>query len=136
MPIDSHFAQLQHIPAYLGMLYEMLPHVPANSMGHGVLLLLIVNVSYHNYFIVLYLMIYPTVINCNNPPTMNEVGLSVQFTSTFLNAQATYSCASGYNLSGTALRTCGTTGQWSGDTPQCIRMYIKQINVFHCYFIL
>ncbi|XP_011409624.1 PREDICTED: CUB and sushi domain-containing protein 1-like [Amphimedon queenslandica] len=63
---------------------------------------------------------YCEFINCNNPPTNNEVGLSVQFTSTFLNAQATYSCASGYTFNGTALRTCGTNGQWSGSTPQCI----------------
>jgi hypothetical protein len=35
---------------------------------------------------------------------------------------ATYSCASGYTLSGTAMRTCLPSGTWSGSAPTCERI--------------
>ena len=53
---------------------------------------------------------------------MSRVGLSVQFSSTFLDAQANYSCASGYNINGSASITCLISGNWSDDTPVCDRM--------------
>jgi formylglycine-generating enzyme required for sulfatase activity len=34
-------------------------------------------------------------------------------------ATATYSCSSGYTLSGTSTRTCGDTGTWAGTAPTC-----------------
>jgi sulfatase modifying factor 1 len=39
---------------------------------------------------------------------------------TTYSATATYSCDSGYDLSGSATRTCQASGTWSGTAPTCI----------------
>ena len=38
---------------------------------------------------------------------------------------ATYSCNVGYTLDGSAIRTCGTSGSWSGGNPVCILGEVK-----------
>ena len=35
---------------------------------------------------------------------------------------ATYTCNSGYELVGSATRTCLATGMWSGSAPACVGM--------------
>ena len=47
-------------------------------------------------------------------------GLSVSYSSnTLYNSTATYSCEDGYSLVGVPVRTCLSSGNWSGDTPSC-----------------
>ncbi len=41
-----------------------------------------------------------------------------------VNTVATYTCTSGYTLSGDTTRTCGSDGQWSGSAPTCQGMLI------------
>ena len=48
-------------------------------------------------------------------------GLSVSYSSNTkpYNSTATYSCEDGYNLVGDAVRTCLSSGNWSGYSPYC-----------------
>ena len=48
-------------------------------------------------------------------------GLSVSYSSNSksYNSTAMYSCKNGYNLVGVAVRTCLSSGNWSGDAPYC-----------------
>ena len=57
------------------------------------------------------------VVDCgalDNPE--NEVVLS---TDTTYNSVATYSCNAGYTLTGDDMRTCQSSGVWSGSKPTC-----------------
>ena len=48
-------------------------------------------------------------------------GLSVSYSSNTkpYNSTATYSCKDGYSLVNVPVRTCLSSGNWSGDTPNC-----------------
>lgn len=60
-----------------------------------------------------------TVVNdCGLPP--DPLHGSVSLTSTTVGAVATYSCATGYQLAGTAKRTCQADGTWSASAPTCV----------------
>ena len=53
----------------------------------------------------------------------------VDVSETVLNSVATYSCNTGYTLTGDATRTCQGDGTWSGIIPLCIgryKYYMKQ----------
>ena len=53
----------------------------------------------------------------------------VTLTATTFMSTATYSCNSGYNLSGSGTRTCQASGTWSDTAPTCDCKYsIFQIN--------
>jgi hypothetical protein len=60
-----------------------------------------------------------TVISCR-PPDKPDNG-EVVFTSTAPGATATYSCGSGYALSGAATIKCKSDGTWSDAAPSCLR---------------
>ena len=57
-------------------------------------------------------------IDCGSldDPTNGEVSVS----GTTLNSVATYSCNTGYTLTGDDMRTCLESGLWSGNVPSCI----------------
>ena len=62
---------------------------------------------------------FPTVaVDCDimTPP---QNGLVSFPSGTTLGLVATYSCITGYNLTGTMTRTCEPEGQWSGSAPTC-----------------
>ena len=48
---------------------------------------------------------------------------NVTFTATIFDSVATYSCNSGYTLTGDASRRCQGDGTWSGSIPTCIGIY-------------
>src|SRR5262249_21389655 len=48
---------------------------------------------------------------------------SVSATVTTYGATATYSCNSGFDVVGTATRTCGADGTWSSSAPSCAPKY-------------
>ena len=54
----------------------------------------------------------------------DPIGGNVFSVSTTLLSMATYTCISGYMLSGNKTRQCQPDGSWSGDMPQCIRKLI------------
>ena len=56
-------------------------------------------------------------IDCGSlgDPANGEVSLS----SIMINSLATYSCNTGYTLTGDDMRTCLETGLWSGSEPIC-----------------
>ena len=51
---------------------------------------------------------------------------------TTYNSMATYTCNTGYNLNGNAMRTCeagvGGVGGWTGTDPTCISKWVIPFN--------
>ena len=60
-----------------------------------------------------------TIGYCDDPETLDN-GEKVS-SGSFVGDTVTYSCNSGFNLSGDANRTCQSDGQWSGAQPKCNR---------------
>jgi Sushi repeat (SCR repeat) len=58
-----------------------------------------------------------TTINCG--PLSDPQNGSVFASDTTYGAQATYSCLSGFVMTGDATRTCQASGAWSGSAPTC-----------------
>ena len=56
------------------------------------------------------------VITCE--PLVDPPNGVVSFNTT-VNSVATYSCNTGYTLTGDDMRTCLETGVWSGSAPTC-----------------
>lgn len=46
-------------------------------------------------------------------------------TGSFVGDKATYTCNRGFILEGDQLRTCQSTGSWTGQEPICRRMYLN-----------
>ena len=57
-------------------------------------------------------------VDCGPPPTP-ENG-QVEFNRTLNGAESNYSCNRGFILEGVSIRTCLSSGNWSGDIPMCI----------------
>lgn len=58
------------------------------------------------------------VVNCGG---LSPLGLlMVDQSNTTFNSTATFSCPIGYNLVGSAVRTCGADGRYTGVQPSCI----------------
>ena len=49
----------------------------------------------------------------------DPVNGTVRVTGTGVGDTATYTCDEGYGLSGNRIRTCQSTGEWSGSPPTC-----------------
>ena len=56
-------------------------------------------------------------VDCGRPELI-EFG-SVDVTSTTEDSVALYTCIGGYRLRGTSIRTCLSSGKWSGTVPFC-----------------
>ncbi len=65
------------------------------------------------------LVAYSTAINCGHltDPANGQVDTS---SGTIFGSTATYSCDSGYTLSGSSSRTCEDDGLWTQSEPVCI----------------
>ena len=50
-------------------------------------------------------------------------GITPIVNGTAVNNTVTYTCQSGYILSGNSTRTCHTNGHWTGSVPTCISEY-------------
>ncbi len=56
--------------------------------------------------------------SCSTPPAPTNGTVST--TGTRSGSTATYSCSTGFALSGSRTRTCQSNGTWSGSTPSCV----------------
>jgi CUB/sushi domain-containing protein len=63
-----------------------------------------------------------TVVDCGSPP--DTANGSFTITGTTYNATATYTCKTGYSLSGFSMRTCQADGTWSTPAPLCSVMML------------
>lgn len=63
---------------------------------------------------------YCDIADCG--PLSHPENGSVNYNTSFYLAVATYSCVSDNFLSGTVNRTCGATGDWSGEAPVCVSL--------------
>ena len=70
------------------------------------------------------ILLISTVVDCGSltDPANSQVDLTSRTT---FNQTATYSCNTGYNLTGDSTRTCQATGNWSGSAPTCVGMLLK-----------
>ena len=60
---------------------------------------------------------YSIAIQC--PALSDPENGAVSITGTGVGDTATYTCNSGYELSGSDTRTCQSNGEWSGSAPTC-----------------
>ncbi len=67
-----------------------------------------------------------TVVSCGNPPNVGNAMMSSPTRVTF-GGTATYTCNTGYQLSGSATVTCQVTGSWN-TPPSCACMLIATIS--------
>ena len=64
---------------------------------------------------------FSAVVDCGT--LTNPQNGNVTLTTTTFMSTATYSCNSGYTLSGNETRTCEASGTWSDTAPTCDRKY-------------
>ena len=66
-----------------------------------------------------YICFHSTVVDCTtlNATTNGQVS---HLNGTTFGQTATYSCNTGYNLTGDSTRMCQADGMWSGSEPTCI----------------
>ena len=70
----------------------------------------------------LYAYVPPTTaVDCGSLADPDNGG--VTFSGTAFQSQATYTCTTGYELTGMSTRTCQSDAQWSGSQPQCTSEY-------------
>ena len=80
-------------------------------------------------------------MNCGAPPDPANGSVSHTAGTTYQHT-ATYSCNTGYNLTGNSTHTCQANGMWSGSAPTCPRMlklstdYQVTLLLLHNVFLL
>ena len=84
-----------------------------------------VSIDTSRYFYIMHLF---SAITCNDPGTIPN-GRRSGFPPYQCNSVVTYTCLSGYQLTGTATRTCTSAREWSGSLPVCspIGSFISRI---------
>ena len=60
----------------------------------------------------------------------NPANGGVSWTGLTSGSTATYTCNTGYQLTGAQTRTCQSNGTWSGQAPTCTRMTILNMIEF------
>ena len=69
-----------------------------------------------------YDIIFSIVVNCSSVPDLNN-GMVVYNSQgqdrTLVDATVTYTCDTGYMLSGSMMRTCQANGTWTDSDPTC-----------------
>uniref|UniRef100_A0A1X7VHY5 Sushi domain-containing protein n=1 Tax=Amphimedon queenslandica TaxID=400682 RepID=A0A1X7VHY5_AMPQE len=64
-------------------------------------------------------IITSTIGSCGTPDQLYANATILSYNTTTVNSTATYSCENGYNLVGVSVRTCQSSGNWSGSPPYC-----------------
>ena len=87
------------------------------------IIILFINVVY--VLIEVYLFPLPAVM-C--PALFDPINGVVTWTSLTLGGVATYVCDDGFELERSMMRTCESSGMWSGEEPICRGMFITPVN--------
>ena len=61
---------------------------------------------------------YSVVVDCSSPPTLTTGQVDTSSGTTF-GSTVTYTCNTGYTLTGSSSLTCGSDGNWSPVSPTC-----------------
>uniref|UniRef100_H2Y5C5 Sushi, von Willebrand factor type A, EGF and pentraxin domain-containing protein 1 n=1 Tax=Ciona savignyi TaxID=51511 RepID=H2Y5C5_CIOSA len=64
-------------------------------------------------------------VRCSRPDSVRYASFRPYSRSYAVSATVTYTCRSGYSLSGQSVLTCGADGEWSHDEPTCARVVVK-----------
>ena len=100
------------------------PHVLAKQMDTGMALSYTVIVSIISFSSsdcnILFIL---AAVNCSSPVDPVNGQINLPNGTTFGNT-AVYTCATGYALSGSSLRSCGADGNWTNTSPICYSMKI------------
>ncbi len=62
-------------------------------------------------------LFFPLVINCGNLPSLDNGLVTISIDD--FGSNASYTCNTGYMLTGDVIRVCEVTGDWSGSEPTC-----------------
>ncbi len=65
----------------------------------------------------------PTAVDCGGLANPLNGQVSTSSGTTFM-LTTTYTCNTGYTLTGANTRTCGGDGQWTPDAPTCLRKQV------------
>ncbi len=69
---------------------------------------------------------FPTVVDCGSPPSISNGNFNTPINTTY-EELVTYSCITGYEISGMAMVSCLASGSWN-TTPSCERNLYPQTN--------
>ena len=76
----------------------------------------------HMYLIFkLYLDIFTVDIHCDKLPAPNNGNVTCSSEPSYVGDSCSFTCITGYELSGSEIRTCQTDGSWGGTNALCIR---------------
>ena len=92
----------------------------ANRQEYGKALFQVVNVSFHFFSYLSFPNdnVVRAGIDCGS--LVSPINGQISVSSTTIGSTASYTCSSGYSLSGATVRTCQANGQWSGTAPVCV----------------
>ena len=83
----------------------------------------------------LWKLCFQIVIDCG-PLTDPDNGRVYTSPGTIFGNIATYTCDTGYTLSGSQSRSCGADGNWTFSEPLCERKYVLATNQFLCSLLV
>ncbi len=76
-----------------------------------------------NIVVTRYSLLFPLAVDCGSLPNPSNGAVDTSSGTTFM-MTATYTCNTGYTLTGGSTRMCGADGDWTPSAPTCDRKLI------------